>query len=542
MRNRFYLTISWLVIGLLLAACGPTAVPAPSQPDTRTPWPPVPTSTSWVSPTSPTATPAPSDPLAEAQEALAAYVPVTDTQSVVTGLLATITRWLDAGGDPVALVPALTTTSDLGKAQATVIEVDLTGDGRNDVVVRIPVMGLPLLVFLNDSGSPARFEGYVLPHDLEAVQVEFPLEMSALDRPAVQLQDLTGDGVPEVLFTSIFVGGSNYRLRPRAFQWCEGEFRLIFAAELVSWAGTSDYTLEPDLTDKGRMQFVLSYPHLYNHGFDHKMINHPAGRQVWRWSTEAGRFVLVGARVNLECSGWGPETEITIEDRLRWFTNEGEAAFRAGEYETALRWYDDVLHLAGVEDWQREGQLPYWQAYAAFRRAQTLLLMGQPSGLPAMQAVAAKMEDDLLGDLAAAFLEGYGNGSNADAAARGVATMQQMDLYSHFYHERSGALRFPMDAGGILYPGAGVAAYLNAHPGLARNSTALRAGLLEIGFAVEEVTPVESGDLRVALRLPDMPYAHEDFVPWLFTCNEANWRVSLPYAREEWPTVGWFTP
>jgi hypothetical protein len=39
----------------------------------------------------------------------------------------------------------MTTTSDPGEAPPAVTELDLTGDRQEDVVVRIPVMGLPAL-------------------------------------------------------------------------------------------------------------------------------------------------------------------------------------------------------------------------------------------------------------------------------------------------------------------------------------------------------------------------------------------------------------
>ena len=568
-RLTGFLLAPLVVVSLLLAACRSTAAPTDATGPTATSvvvstptvaltptatldeMASVETSPLPTAPPPPTPTPSGGDLLVNAQQTLAAYLPVTDTQPVVSTLLSSIADWLDGGGDPAALALALTTTSDLAEAPATVTELDLTGDGRQDVVVRIPVMGLPLLIFVDNGSSPAHFVGCALPPDLEAIRTDFALEQTEIEKPAVQLEDLTGDDVPEVLFTTLFAGGSNYRLRPHAFQWHEGDFRLVFAADLVSWAGTSDYALEPDPMGKGRMQFILTYPHLYNHGFDHKMINHPAGQQTWRWSADAGRFVLFEESVDLEQSAWQPGLPLKTGDRLRWLTNEGEEVFRAGQYEEAVQRYEEVLRQAEADDRHQEEQEPDWRAYAAFRRAETLLLLGQASsGLPAIQAVATEMEGDLLGELARTFLQGYGDGSSPDAAARGVAAMQAVDLYPYFYYERAGALRFPMDADGILYPGAGLAAYLNAHPDgstelaevLARNPSALRAGLRAIGFAVEEVTLVEGGDLRITLRLPDVPYADGDLAPWLLTDDGGGWRVSLPISEGEWPAVGWFTP
>jgi hypothetical protein len=545
---------------VLLAACGPTAPatgPVASVPPTAAPIATPLPAPATVPPSPPPPTAA-RELLALAQQALSAYEPVTDAQPVVNVLLSSIASWLDAGGEPSTLETILNETPmEAKRGPVTVTELDLTGGPKyraRDIVVRIPAMGLPLLVFVNQDGSPARFAGYALPPDLEAIRTDFPLETTEIDKPALQLEDLTGDGVPEVLFASMFAGASNYRLRPKAYRWQDGDFRLVFAADLVSWAGRSDYALEPDPTGKGSLQIVLTYPHLYTHGFDHKMINHPAGQQVWRWNPDAEKFVLSEEQVHLEQSGWESGSEpglpVTAEDRLRWLTNEGEAAFRAGRYDEAVLWYEQVLAEAGAEDWQPQEDEADWQAYAAFRRAETLLLPGQrDEGLPAMQTVAAELDGDLLGELTQAFLEGYGEGvaplAGPDAAARGVAALSAVDLYDHFYYERPGTLRFPMDAPGILYPGAGLAAYLNAHPQLAGDPAGLHAGLEDVSFAVEEVALLDSGDLRITLRPPSMPYAGQNLVPWLLTEEGGGWRVSLPSSEGEWPTLGmfaWATP
>jgi hypothetical protein len=195
-----------------------------------------------------------------------------------------------------------------------------------------------------------------------------------------------------------------------------------------------------------------------------------------------------------------------------------------------------------VEDWQPQEDEADWRAYAAFRRAETLLLLGQTgAGLPAMEAVATELEGDLLGDLARAFLQGYGSGEDPDAAARGVAAMQTVDVYAHFYYERPGALRFPMEASGILYPGAGLAAYLSAHPDLAGELPALRAGLAEIGFDVDEVTVEQDGDLSITIPLPNRSYAYGQDL-WVLAAGGGRWHVLLPVSEGEWPVVGTFAP
>jgi hypothetical protein len=559
MRQRQFLPaaglLALLFVALLVAGCGPSpATETGASPTTLPATPATATAAQATPPAIPapqTATPAgpPADLLDAAREALAAYEPVADARPVVDAVLEGVAAWLDAGGTAAALPEVLGPMPVPGGNQAAAIqawEVDLTGDGRQDTVLRIPVVGLPLFVFTSQPG-PDRPAAHFLPADLESIQTDFPVEQSdwAAGRPAVEIEDVTGDGPPEVMFTTLGGGASSVQLFPRLYQWREGEFHLIFAATLVSWAGKSTMIMEPDPTAAGRSQIVLTYPRLYGQGFDHKMVNHPIARQMWRWSPEAGRFVPTEQSVDLSGGAWGPEMPPTVEDRLRWLTNEAEALFRSGDYEQAVTGYDAVLRLSADENWQPgEGEAD-WPALAAFRRAEALILAGNDAtGLEAMAVVAELHAGDLLGELAGNFLEGYGHDNGPEAAARGVAAMQGVPLYDHFYYEEPGALRFPMDAAGILFPGAGLAAYLEAHPELAADAEGLEAGLVEAGYEVVEVALVDgTGEVQVMLASPPLPYQGEASpTAWLLAPGTDGWHVVQPGTGNGngWPTVGSF--
>lgn len=223
--------------------------------------------------------------------------------------------------------------------------------------------------------------------------------------------------------------------------------------------------------------------------------------------------------VDLERSGWEPDNPATVEDQLHWFINEGEVAFRSRDHEVALKWYEKVMTAARSEAWSQGGDQPDWVVYARFRRAETLALQGRSDeALPAMRSVADDYAEDPLGCLAVTLLDGYDDGSGAYAAARGVAAMQSENLYEHLYNERSGALRFPMNASGILYPGAGLVAYLEAHPLPMNDTEELLAGLREIGFAAEDVQHERIGmtytEMTITLKLPDVPNGGERVVLW----------------------------
>ncbi|MFW6136422.1 MAG: hypothetical protein ACOC7N_06335, partial [Chloroflexota bacterium] len=411
----------------------------------------LPTPTRWFPLTAtPAATPSPATgregAFAAAQAALADYQPVEDAGAVVEALSQDCAAWLSAGHDPAGLADALQTLPKLTTSEVEVATVDLNGDGLRDVVVEPQFFGLPVLMCLAQGG-----EGYgcqPVP-DLATLGGNKPIMQSG-----VLSQDLIGDGRPETAITYTVSGGSRWTELLTVFNWPETTSPdLIFHAELVNWAGWSTWQFEPDPTSPGRQQIVLTYPHLYTHGFDHKMLNHPVGRQVWRWDSEAERFVLADRAVDMSQSGWGPEMEITTEDRLRWLTNEGETSFRTDRHQEALSAYEEALALAAAEEWAPEEGEPDWVGLLRFRRAETLAHLGQVSdAVRAMEDVASDYEDDLLGELAAAFLAGYGDGSGPDATEEACAALRQLEkrVGDHFYHEREGALRFPMTAAGIL--------------------------------------------------------------------------------------------
>jgi len=470
---------------------------------------------------------------AEILDALAAYQPVTDAQPTVAVLLSNIARWLDTGGKPSDLVRTLNEASDRTESAITATELDLTADGRDDVVVRIPIMGLPLLVFLNTKGPPAHFEGYALPPDLETIQADWPVELTAyeIEQPALQLTDLTGDDVPEVLFNSVSVGGSNFRLRPRIFQWHEGDFRVIFAAELVSWIGYSTLSLEPN--PDGGQDIVLHYPHLYTTGFEAKMIAHPWATQRWRWEPSLERYALQETTCDLESvlTDWEdvPEWEL-----LRVLVNQAELHYQAGALEQALAGYQDVVTRAA--DMERpQGRAPHWPAYARFRIAQVQALLGQAKAARAelSRLLADLDEKSNLRPLVQAFEENY-NPAQPDAALRAMAALHGLNLYEQFYwhDDRPGDLTFPMSVGPLLWPGTPLARYLDAHPEAVdgpsspEREQALLHTLSELGFPVTgvRITDLNADGLNEVLVTTDeTDQINGRLLVWLLAQTNGRW-------------------
>jgi tetratricopeptide (TPR) repeat protein len=379
------------------------------------------------------------------------YIDEARLQRLAEALIADTAAYLDAAvapGVPLAeQQPALTRmAADLpGWESGEVLPVDLDPDIETELVIGVGIGGDPLL-YAYGSGGHWQVALVPWPDDLEVDPNLWP--------GAVEAPDLTGDGAAELVATYRLRGGSGVWDFVQVFRWTGADFVLLFRADLLTWAGESRYALESDPTQSGALQIVLTYPHLYDLGFDHKLVNHPLGRQVWRWDAGVGHFALAESGANLERSGWGADAEVTVEDRLRWLVNEGETRFRLGDYEAALPWYEQALALAEAEAWEHVGDTPHWPAFAAFRRAQLLLLAEQmDEGRAAMQVVANTWEGDVLAALAQAFLNGYGEG-DAGAAERAFEAMRAaVDLEKHFYYDGFGLLRYPMTAEGILFSG-----------------------------------------------------------------------------------------
>jgi hypothetical protein len=398
------------------------------------------------------------DAFSASRAALADYEPVQNAASVVDTLSQECALWLSQGGDPAALGDALHSLPKLASAEVEVSTIDLDDDGLSDVVIEPQFFGLSVLACLGQGEE--RYTCQPLPDPSAFGERVYTTWSDVL------ASDLIGDGRPETVITYTVQGGSGWTELLYVFRWPEpGSPDWAFHAALVNWAGPSTWESEPDPTSPGRQQIVLTYPRLYEHGFDHKMLNHPLSRQVWRWDGDAGCFVLSEKDVDMSQSGWGPDMEITTEDRLRWLTNEAETAFRMGQYEEALNLYEQARTFATAKDWTPTEETPDWVGLLRFRRAQTMIYLthkgeylrtlgySADEAVSEMEDVASDYEGGPLGQLAEAFLSGYGEGSGVNAAMGAYVAMQDMEerLRDHVQEERPGALlRFPVTVEGVL--------------------------------------------------------------------------------------------
>jgi hypothetical protein len=344
------------------------------------------------------------------------------------------------------------------------------------------------------------------------------------------LIDYTGDGIAEIVTTYIMTGASALIAVPVVYD-VQTFPEVIFSATLISWAGQS--TITPLLRDDGTTAFQLTYPYLYGSGFDHKLLNHPIGREVWAYDTNSGRYTLESRRVDLGESLYG---ESTLEDRLRWGVNEGERLYRRGDFSAAVPLYEAVRELAAAEGWTPPDALTDWDAFAAFRLMALAALTGDDP-MPLAEELLAVYGDTILGGLVRTFMNAYGDGTIANAAARGIAAMQNVDLATAIFNDEAVPLLFPVDARGVQYPAAGVVAYLQNNPAALVNT--LADDLTALGFDVINVGVADGGNLGITLAQPGVEaFMLEETV---FIQTDVGWRIQLTGANPDgWPVAGDF--
>ena len=450
-----------------------TATPLPTDTPTTTPTAtPPPTNTPTATPTA-TGTPACAGPFCRTAAAQEALLKAARKGESVTSLDATITAldtalreeiaaYLDAHLAPTRPLTEQTAVLDALRAalpnvgdDCTLLPADLDGGGRDELIVwNCANMPVGLLFTAGEKGYTAQS----LPVADDADWIWPQLWFGPLDA-----QDVTGDGRPELLLSYILPGASMATEKFYVLAWDGCDFQTLFHAELVNWVGLSTWKLEPN--PAGGQDIVLHYPHLYTTGFEAKMVPHPWATQRWRWNPSLGRYTLHGTTIDLESvlhEGEGiPEWEL-----LRVLVNEAELRYQAGDLEEALAAYRDIVTRAADMERPQE-RAPHWPAYARFRIAQVLALLGRAD---AAQRELRALLDELdeksnLRPLVQVFADAY-DPAQPDAALRAMAALHELRLYEQFYwHDnRSGDLTFPMNMETLLWPGTPLACYLDTHP------------------------------------------------------------------------------
>lgn len=172
-----------------------------------------------------------------------------------------------------------------------VVPAEVDGLPPEELFVVPNMMAGPLLLFRHEE------TGYMA-HPILAKWAAFDEPVASMGNMwphSAQAIDATGDGHPEALVVHTFSGASNARDLVQILRWRDDGFEVLFQAELVDWAGPSDWALVPYGTGR---DIELTYP-VFLPGRNPKASVNPEGRQRWRWNGTVGRYILVGEAVGM---------------------------------------------------------------------------------------------------------------------------------------------------------------------------------------------------------------------------------------------------
>ncbi len=385
----------------------PSLLPTSTSSPTLSKLPPTPTVS--ATPTRvPTASPTPASPFPHTtnwfkvldneyptDERMAKLVEAFSTD-VTAYLEKTITPTTSLESQQAALAQMATDLPSHGKKSGQVVPVDLDEAAQAELFI-VPSLNMGPLLYMRYVDG--RWQALPVP-------MVPPGQSKAVDNavniwPATaKTLDVTGDGQWEALITHTFSGGSNWREHLQVLRWNGASFDVLFRAELVNWAGSSTWDLEPN-PDGSRVAH-LTYP-VFLPGRHPKAGINPQGEQFWRWDEEAGRFRLAWQVVRPPAMG-------PVE------LGQAEETFAEGDYAAATSLYEAFL---ANEIWQQEflkdyasalpgvGQreLAAWLDLARLRWGLSLALGDRAED--ARMALAGLETSGSLAKLAQAFLEAY---------------------------------------------------------------------------------------------------------------------------------------
>jgi len=396
---------------------------------------------------------------------------------------------------------------------------DLPGfEGGQVVPVNLDdVAGAELFVVPNLNGGPLLYARYA-PTGWQVIPVPVapPGEKETVANApnlwphSAEVRDVTGDGHPEAVTIHIFSGGSNWREHPQVLRWDGERFTVLFRAELVNWAGASQWHFEPHGAGQ---DIVITYP-IFMPSRPDKFDPHPEGVQRWRWDAKADRYVLWATAV---------QTPPPIVERLA----KSEIALQAGDYSTALRGYSTFLADEAWQDEflaQHQGAMPgvgerelaAWLDFARLHAALCHALLDEPD--VARQMLSTVETGDLL-KLAHAFHDAYGDGGDDSDLAAALAAYEQAITASPAC---AGVASEPCPAGVVwaYHPWPHTVLIL-----LDRDPALLDRAINEYGLPVQTLWTDLDGDGR-------------DELAWL---SDAEWRVVWVGWQEEngaWRATG----
>lgn len=513
-----------LLVGCVSSRATPTAAPAPTLPAaTGIPVTPRPKATGVVLPTATVETlPTPENVgglFAKANDLLAEYQPPdTDPRPLYDALalgigeflLATANGDVSMEGQPALdqVREALNAIENLPEGTQTQVAAIHIGDdqgGSRDLILAtldkvkgLPVIGVKRLGASYEPLPPIGVGDNATPEERNF----YPL--------GVETQDMTGDGVRDLIYALEYPGasGTTNELTVARRTSDDETWKQIFQAALVNWAGESEYQIE---TAADSTSIRLYFP--WFGAFDAKLLAHPNATQTWEYDEEQDRFMRRSQEIE------APKTP-------RQALNAGEYAFRNGDLNNALMLYERAWTDPSLEQEDFSESQADPAAFAKFRQVMVLNLLNR-SDESRKLLTDSQASGDALATLANTFAR---NSTGNEPALRGwIAMANAGDLYDLIYESRAGNLDFPFEAREIYFAGGVVSTYLNTHPDADKNPQAVWDALDALGFKPLQHTSADlDGDginefLMVVQEGGSTPNQSQDL--WFVYKRDDAWRV-----------------
>jgi tetratricopeptide (TPR) repeat protein len=375
--------------------------------------------------------------------------------------------------------------------------------GQDQVLVDTGLRMIPVLAF-NWDGSD--YVSSLIPPDLSLAGPEAWGAANGRVR-LERVGDITGDGQVEIVVTQTVYGASAANIRLLILRWEVGIFETLFDRMMVEWAGPVKWELTPAADQE---EIKLSYAILGVH--DSKDLPHTVATELWRW--DGTEYLMVSYAQS------PPET------RRQQF-NLADVDFQRRDYTAAIAAYEKVIQdeSLGVEEETAEVD---WIALAHFRLGQCQAMLGGEERALQELAVAAE-SGPTLEDLAGAFSDSY---QLPGGLVRAWGALQRAGLYQKVYEGQAGNLGAPVDAFHLLFPGGGVAAYLDGHPEVVeQGGDAMVSALGELGLAIEGAAVADldgDGQLEVVFVTADNWVQHA----WLAFRGGDRWLLDIAEVDE----------
>ncbi|MBN1975972.1 MAG: hypothetical protein JW918_01115 [Anaerolineae bacterium] len=328
---------------------------------------------------------------------------------------AAIQRYLDAGGDVVALEAALAGWGTLPGAPGQVVAADLTGDDDPEIVVALQYVGEAvapsgdLLIFSRQAGGWALLyqEGY---------------DPSS---PAVRLLpvlDANGDGRQDIVYTLITCGAHTCFESLQILSWRGTGFFSLMGGRLDMPHPT--YTVAPGRIDAGSGS-VASVGAEPQRGYS----------EVWEWN---GDVFTVTQQI------WEPPV-------YRYHALlDGDRALLSGDYATAVTTYERVIGDDALQEWGAVSggdpgvERAQLAAFARWRLVLTRVRSGDLGGAQsAYDRLQAEHPDGAVGHDVAALAEVFwgayaADGSVIDGCTALVVAAKEHTSVHDFFNENYG--------------------------------------------------------------------------------------------------------